>query len=83
MMHMTDCLDATYALMSAPRERLSRTTYNVTATSFTPAQLAAAIEKQLPGFSIQYQPDFRWVVRPSGLRAASLASCSAMLLESV
>ncbi|KAI8470621.1 MAG: NAD(P)-binding protein [Monoraphidium minutum] len=59
MMHMDDCLGATYALMSAPRDRLTRTTYNVTATSFTPAQLGAAIARQVPGFEVTYSPDFR------------------------
>jgi threonine 3-dehydrogenase len=59
MMHMDDCLAATYALMSAPREKLTRTTYNVTAVSFTPAQLADAIAAQVPGFQVTYQPDFR------------------------
>lgn len=69
MMNMCDCLEATYALMSAPREKLTRTTYNVTAISFTPAQLAEAIQRQLPGFEITYSPDFRRVCR---LRAPPL-----------
>jgi hypothetical protein len=60
MMHMADCLAATYALMTAPKEALTRTTYNVTACSFTPAELAEAISKQVPGFTIKYSPDFRW-----------------------
>jgi nucleoside-diphosphate-sugar epimerase len=59
MMHMDDCLAATYALMAAPRASLTRTTYNVTAVSFTPSQLAEAIEKEVPGFTVDYQPDFR------------------------
>ena len=59
MMHMDDCLAATWALMSAPKASLSRTTYNVTAVSFTPAALAEAIARRLPGFRIEYQPDFR------------------------
>lgn len=29
MMYMPDCLEATWALMQAPREKLSRATYNV------------------------------------------------------
>jgi nucleoside-diphosphate-sugar epimerase len=78
MMHMNDCLEATHALMSAPRESLTRTTYNVTAISFTPAQLAEAIEKQLPGFAISYSPDFRWAaVAPEGTPKREVASrCS-------
>lgn len=34
-------------------------TYNVTAMTFTPAELAAAIKEHLPGFNVQYLPDFR------------------------
>jgi nucleoside-diphosphate-sugar epimerase len=59
MMDMDDCLAATYALMTAPRESLTRTTYNVAALSFTPAELAAAIARRVPGFEIEYRPDFR------------------------
>jgi threonine 3-dehydrogenase len=43
MMYIDDCLDATWQLITAPREQLQQTTYNVTAMSFTPAQLADAI----------------------------------------
>lgn len=43
MMHMNDCLAATWGLMSAPREKLTRTTYNVTAVSFTPAQVRVVV----------------------------------------
>lgn len=59
MMHMPDCLEATWRLMTAPRATLSRTTYNVTALSFTPSELAAAIRKRIPGFEVEYRPDFR------------------------
>jgi threonine 3-dehydrogenase len=44
MMYMNDCLEATWQLMMAPREKLTRTTYNVQSMSFSPAQLAAAIQ---------------------------------------
>lgn len=43
MMYIDDCLDATWQLITASREQLQQTTYNVTAMSFTPAQLADAI----------------------------------------
>ncbi|KAL6760658.1 hypothetical protein V8C86DRAFT_3132300 [Haematococcus lacustris] len=59
MMYMPDCLSATWKLMMAPRERLTHTTYNVAAVSFSPAQLAAAIRTLLPHFTITYTPDYR------------------------
>ncbi len=59
MLYMPDCLEATWQLMAAPREALSETTYNVTAMTFTPEQLAAAIRCVLPHFQMCYTPDFR------------------------
>lgn len=38
---------------------LRQTTYNVTAMSFTPAELTASIQKLIPGFRTNYLPDFR------------------------
>jgi hypothetical protein len=34
MMFMPDCLEATWKIMTAPAEKLTRSTYNVTAMSF-------------------------------------------------
>jgi hypothetical protein len=34
-------------------------TYNVTAMTFTPADLAAAIREHIPAFDVRYLPDFR------------------------
>lgn len=59
MMYMPDCLAATWQLMTAPRDLIKQATYNVTAVSFTPAELAEAIRRRLPHFSISYTPDFR------------------------
>ncbi|CAD7695020.1 unnamed protein product [Ostreobium quekettii] len=59
MMYMPDCLRATWQLMMAPKENLKQTTYNVTAMSFTPKQLSAAIKKLIPSFEIRHMPDYR------------------------
>lgn len=53
MMYMPDCLRATWQLITAPREELTRCTYNVTAMSFTPAQLEASIRNCYPGFKVR------------------------------
>lgn len=59
MMYMPDCLKATAQLLAAPDQALSQRVYNVTAVSFTPAEIGAAIKKVMPGFEMDYKPDFR------------------------
>lgn len=49
-------------IMEADPSTLSTRVYNVTAISFTPAQLAASIQKVMPDFKIDYKPDFRQVL---------------------
>jgi len=41
---------------------LTRRVYNITSMSFTPEQLAAAIQKELPSFEMSYKPDFRQAI---------------------
>lgn len=60
MMYMEDAIRGTLEFMEAPASQLStRMAYNFSALSFTPAEIAAAIQKEIPEFSISYQPDFR------------------------
>ncbi|MEJ1961277.1 MAG: NAD-dependent epimerase/dehydratase family protein [Gammaproteobacteria bacterium] len=60
MMYMPDALRATIDLMEAPAERIrERGSYNLTAMSFTPAQLGAEIARHIPGFTLDYAPDYR------------------------
>ena len=55
MMYMDDAIRATIELMDAPAYKLGiRSSYNLAGISFTPAQLAAEIQKHLPDFSITY-----------------------------
>jgi threonine 3-dehydrogenase len=65
MMYMPDCLKATTMLLEAPTEALKQRTYNVTAISFTPEELAEAIKKRIPHFRITYEPDFRQAIADS------------------
>ena len=60
MMYMDDAVRGTIELMEAPAEKITiRTAYNMAGLSFTPAEIADAIRKQVPGFSIEYLPDYR------------------------
>jgi nucleoside-diphosphate-sugar epimerase len=60
MMYMVDAIRATMEVMAAPAAALSvRTSYNVAAMSFTPAEIAKSITRYIPGFSIDYVPDHR------------------------
>jgi threonine 3-dehydrogenase len=66
MMYMPDAIRATIELMEAPAEALSiRTSYNLQGMSFTPAELAAAIQTEIPSFTIRYKPDFRQAIAAS------------------
>lgn len=60
MMYMDDAIKATIDLMDAPAEKIRvRSSYNIAAMSFCPSEIAAAIAKYIPDFSISYEPDFR------------------------
>lgn len=60
MIYMPDAIRATIELMDAPGEKVAiRSSYNVAGVSFNPRELAAAIQKAVPGFEIAYKPDSR------------------------
>ncbi len=66
MMYMSDAVKATIDLMQAPEEQVKvRTSYNVSAISFTPEEIAESIKKQIPGFEITYKPDYRQEIAAS------------------
>jgi nucleoside-diphosphate-sugar epimerase len=58
MMYMPDALRAMIELMEADGDRLvHRNAFNVTAMSFTPAQLGREIQKHIPQFGMEYSVD--------------------------
>ncbi len=60
MMYMDDAVKATLDLMEAPKDQIKiRSSYNVSAMSFSPQEIAAEIKKHIPDFEITYNPDFR------------------------
>jgi nucleoside-diphosphate-sugar epimerase len=66
MMYMDDAIRATLELMEAPAEQIKiRTSYNLAAMSFTPAELAQSIQVHLPQFQIKYEPDHRQEIAAS------------------
>lgn len=66
MMYMPDAIKATIQLMEAPSEKISvRTSYNVSAISFSPKEIASVIQKHIPDFSISYKPDYRQAIADS------------------
>ncbi|HMQ49499.1 MAG TPA: NAD-dependent epimerase/dehydratase family protein [Saprospiraceae bacterium] len=66
MLYMDDAIRATLEIMDAPAESIKiRTSYNLSGTDFTPQEVAAAIKRHIPEFSISYQPDFRQAIAAS------------------
>lgn len=66
MMYMEDAIRATIELMEAPSEQIHiRSSYNLAGISFTPAELAQAIQQEMPDFKINYAPDFRQAIADS------------------
>lgn len=60
MMYMPDAIRATIELMEAPQEKIKiRTSYNLSAISFSPKEIAEEIKKHIPDFKMQYAPDYR------------------------
>ena len=66
MMYMPDALNAILTLMQAPNERLTvRSSYNLTAFSFSGEELLLEIQKHQPAFSCTFVPDYRQAIADS------------------
>lgn len=66
MMYMPDAIRATIELMEAPSEQIKvRTSYNISAMSFSPQEIAEEIKKHISAFSINYAPDYRQTIANS------------------
>ncbi len=66
MMYMPDAIRATIELMQTEKEKISiRTSYNVSAISFSPQEIAQQISKHISEFKITYNPDYRQAIADS------------------
>ncbi|MBT8196488.1 MAG: NAD-dependent epimerase/dehydratase family protein [Bacteroidia bacterium] len=66
MMYMPDAIKSMVGIMSASPDQVKiRSSYNVSGMSFSPAEIALVIKKIIPGFTIEYQPDYRQKIADS------------------
>jgi nucleoside-diphosphate-sugar epimerase len=66
MMYMPDAIKATLDLMHAPSEKVKiRSSYNLSAISFSPKDIYQSIKQHYPDFKIKYNPDFRQSIADS------------------
>lgn len=57
LMYMPDGVRALLELATAPREKLSRTVYNIAAFSPRADEIAASVARAVPGVTLTYAPD--------------------------
>ena len=66
MMYMNDAIRGTIELMEAPADKIkNRMAYNLSSMSFSPKEVADAIKKHIPDFTIDYAPDYRQQIAAS------------------
>ncbi|WP_452220536.1 NAD-dependent epimerase/dehydratase family protein [Lacinutrix salivirga] len=66
MMYMEDAIKATIDIMEADSDAIKiRSSYNLSAISFTPKQIAGSIQEHIPEFNMTYKPDFRQAIADS------------------
>ncbi|HIH88822.1 TPA: NAD-dependent epimerase/dehydratase family protein [Candidatus Bathyarchaeota archaeon] len=66
MMYMPDCLKGVVQLLETDLSRLKHhTDFNMSAISFSPAELVVEIRRHMPEFKVEYKPDFRQAIADS------------------
>lgn len=66
MMFMDDAIKATVRIMKTKKSKIkTRSSYNLAAMSFNPNEITASIQKHIPDFKIDYEPDFRQSIADS------------------
>ncbi len=66
MMFMPDAIKATIDIMQAEADKLTvKESYNIGGMSFCPDDVFKSIKKQMPDFTIDYEPDFRQAIADS------------------
>ena len=66
MMFMDDAIRATLQIMDVSAEKVKiRSSYNLSAMSFTPTEMAKSIKEHIPDFEISFDPDSRQAIADS------------------
>ena len=66
MMYMPDAIRATILLMESSADKITvRTSYNISGMSFSPKEIGEEIKKHIPGFKMEYEPDYRQPIAES------------------
>lgn len=66
MAYMPDAIRATLEIMHAQSEEIKvRSSYNLAGISFSPKEITASIQKYIPEFQIEYNPDYRQAIANS------------------
>ena len=66
MMYMDDAIDAILKIMTTKKENIKiRTSYNISAVSFTPKELEKQIKIYFPNFNVKFKPDYRQKIADS------------------
>ena len=76
MVYIDDCVKCTVDLLNADNDKLQSRVYNLGGISFSPDQLAEAIKKHIPGFTIDYVPDYRQAIADSWPRSIDESLCT-------